>query len=339
VLLKLVYGLGILGFYHRIRNRHVLTVISLHRVLAQADSRWATCDPLYTLSDRTFDQCVRFLRNHYSVISLQQLLDARQGKGRLPTNPVLITFDDGWADNFDYALPILRRHETPAALFVAAGAVDRREAFFQERLIAAWRKGQLPLASISTLWERVCPGLDTPSDSFDEQSLRTFIARLQQVPFADRADLLADLETVLTDPDRQMLTHEELRKLKDGGFDIGTHGYMHEPMTGAVNLDFELSDSRRRVAQLLGVPLENIASMSFPFSKMSKTVVERATSAGYKLMFGGGKALTRVDHNFPHIIARVGITESEIVDGNGRFMPHVLAAQLFRLSQNGISAA
>jgi hypothetical protein len=106
--LQLFYACGLLGMYHRLRNRRALTVVSFHRVIAATDPRWQTCDPLYTVSDRLFDQCLQFFARHYSVVSLADLEKARESGDELPACPLLITFDDGWADNFTFALPALQ---------------------------------------------------------------------------------------------------------------------------------------------------------------------------------------------------------------------------------------
>ena len=72
-LLEVLYACGAPTIYHRLRNRRALTVIALHRVLSTADARWQTCDPLYTLSERFFEQCLEFLVDHYSLVSLADL--------------------------------------------------------------------------------------------------------------------------------------------------------------------------------------------------------------------------------------------------------------------------
>jgi len=323
--------------FHRIRNRRTLTVVSLHRVLAKSDPRWRTCDPLYTMTDRTFESCVRFLARHYSIVSLDELEAASIGTANLPPNAALITFDDGWADNYDYAMPILRRCGVPAALFVAAGAINRHDAFFQERMIAAWRTGRINAAAIAAAWARACPSAPPVTDPVSETKIRTLIAGLQQLPPSERSGLLATLKASLSDPERQMLTKEEVGQLHESGFGIGTHGYQHEPLTAVDDLDFELGESRRAVADIVGIPVERVVTMSFPFSKASRAVAERAQKIGYRLMFAGGHSMLPTDSAIPCLVPRVGITEQEVVDENGSFVPHALASQLFRLPHRGVT--
>jgi peptidoglycan/xylan/chitin deacetylase (PgdA/CDA1 family) len=335
--LRLSFRSGALALYHRVRNRNALTVISLHRVIAAADPRWSTCDPLYTLSDRLFEQCCRFLAAHYSIVSLGDVARAYRSGEPLPPRPLLITFDDGWADNHRYALPILRKLGLPAALFVASDALDRHDAFFQERLIAAWRAGRLDRAALRGLWGRT--GAAPPADVVCEDAVRALIARLRDVPVPERREILAPLAAALEDGERQMLTSGELRELAAAGFAVGTHGKTHEALTTVTDVDAELNESRAVVARAIGVAPERLNSLSFPFSKQNGAVVARARAAGYDLLFGGGLSLTPLPARQPDLIARVGITADEVSDAQGELRSDLLAAYLFRRPHKPLQAA
>jgi hypothetical protein len=106
---KALYVSGALDAWHRRRNRNWLTVIMFHRVLATRDPRWPTSDPEYTLADDLFGHSLDFFKKHYNVVSLADLLAARAGERPLPERALLVTFDDGWSDNEEYALPHLKR--------------------------------------------------------------------------------------------------------------------------------------------------------------------------------------------------------------------------------------
>ena len=124
---KSLYGSGLLGLYHRFRNRRSLTVIMFHRVIDPADPRWASCDPDYTLDAALFERCLAFFSRHYNVVSAADVLAARKGGASLPPRALLITFDDGWKDNADFALPRLRKANMPALLFVVLASSDWAE--------------------------------------------------------------------------------------------------------------------------------------------------------------------------------------------------------------------
>jgi hypothetical protein len=125
---------GLLGLYHRMRNRRTLTVVMFHRVIDPADPRWNSCDPDYTLEASLFERCIRFLQRHYRIVSTDEVLAARNGERALPPRALLITFDDGWSDNVEFALRLRATHCRPcvrvatdrATPAILPGAPDRR---------------------------------------------------------------------------------------------------------------------------------------------------------------------------------------------------------------------
>lgn len=338
LLLRVLYSLGLLGLFHRLRNRDALTVISLHRVIEENDPRWQTCDPLYTVSVRLFEQCVGFFQKHYSIISFDELLAARASATRLPPCPLLLTFDDGWADNCQYALPVLQRTGTASVLFVASDVIDRSEAFFQEQIIAAWRQGLLRRADVATAWAQTEHAEPPSGDLLSESAIRKLVAALQRLQNNERRPVLEKLLKQAPDKIRQMLSSEELRVMKRAGVAIGTHGKRHEPLTEVEDVDLELIESRRCVAGILGCPEDDIRSLSFPFSQQNAGVIDRALSCGYELLFGGGKSLTPVRDSIPNLIARVGVTASEVCDPDGELLAYRLANELFRQRHHALRA-
>src|SRR5262249_17211406 len=132
---------GLLGAYHRRRNARALTVVTFHRVLDEGDERWASPDPGYTVSSECLRDCIGFFGNHYELVDGPAVRAARRGDGRLPERALLVTFDDGWADTAECALPVLRELGCPAVVFVPPPVVGSRLPFWQERVFGAWQLG------------------------------------------------------------------------------------------------------------------------------------------------------------------------------------------------------
>ena len=101
----------------RLRRRSRYTVLLYHRV------NDVSKDNLTTSLDR-FIEHLATLKRHYLVVSLSAALEAARIGHYLGPNVVVITFDDGYADNHDIAAPILEHFGLPATFFVSAGLVD-----------------------------------------------------------------------------------------------------------------------------------------------------------------------------------------------------------------------
>lgn len=327
---RALYYSGALDRFHRRRNRDHLTVVMFHRVLAASDPRWATSDPEYTLRDDLFAECLDFFKRHYQVVTLDDVLTARAGGPSLPERPLLITFDDGWADNEEHALAHLRRAGLPAVLFVVADAVDRAAPFYQEQLISAWLAGRLDAARATALWAAtggdpmVAPRFGARADL---EPLRRVIARLEDLAPAARGERLAELAPILDDGVRYMLTAAQLRNLAGHFVAIGAHGKTHTPLTRAADLDGELTGARRALAGQVGVAP---ASMSCPHGAHDPRVIAAAHAAGYQLVFTSVPELPSAHGRGAGVLGRVGFTGETITDRRGRFAPERLALHLFR---------
>lgn len=326
---KLLYVSGALSAYHRFRNADSLTVVMFHRTLDKQDPRWSTCDPEYTLALPWLTQSLAFFKKHYNVVSLAQVLDARRGEVSLPPRALLITFDDGWSDNVDYALPELQRQALPALMFVVADAVGKRQPFFQEQLISAWRRDMLCVSDLSMSMGRFCRDGWRPEDN-SMGSLREAIARLEALDSETRNEALGPFTRDMDDGLRHMVDVSELLRLQAGGVALGLHGKTHMPMTAAPDLDAELSGARSELARKLGQPHASAESMSFPHGAHDADIAEHAHEAGYELVFTSVPVLNPITPKPGWLLGRMGFETDTVVDDRGRFRPDWLAMYFFR---------
>jgi len=305
---QLAYRSGFLGRYHRVRNRDTLTVVAFHRVLARTDERWAHADPRYTITDEQLDQCLAFFARHYAIVDLAAVRAAARGGGVLPPRALLVTFDDGWADTAEYALPVLRRRAVPAAVFVASAAVDAQRAFWQERVFRAWRLGA------------------APEQLADETSARQLVERLRALPPPERAPLVDALDAALP-PSRELLTRAQLRALEAAGIALGAHGVTHEALAETHDAG-ELLESKAQLVELLdGATVE---AMSFPHGSYDDALLRESLSH-YELVFTSDWCLNSLVRGRPsRVLGRVEIRGKPIVDARGRVRSDLLALWLFR---------
>lgn len=84
--------------------------------------------PMLTVSPRTFEKQMRFLREHnYNVITLEALANLIRGKKRIPSKTLTITLDDGYRDSYTHAFPILKKYQMPATIFIIINEVGRAQ--------------------------------------------------------------------------------------------------------------------------------------------------------------------------------------------------------------------
>jgi peptidoglycan/xylan/chitin deacetylase (PgdA/CDA1 family) len=103
------------------------TMLLYHRVADISD------DPhQLSVSIRNFESQIKYLNENFNIISLPKLISNINNK-IISNNDIVITFDDGYYDNFQNALPILRKFNAPATIFITAGNIDKESPFYWDK--------------------------------------------------------------------------------------------------------------------------------------------------------------------------------------------------------------
>ncbi|MBI4767078.1 MAG: polysaccharide deacetylase family protein [Deltaproteobacteria bacterium] len=108
-----------------------------HRVLTDEEYSRNFCMGGISVKTRTFEKQMKFLADNFRILSPEEFLPRLQGRTPFETKSCLITFDDGWKDNFKNALPILAKNKISALIFLSSGFIDTSRRFWQDRVIAS----------------------------------------------------------------------------------------------------------------------------------------------------------------------------------------------------------
>ena len=328
---RVIYRIGALSLYHRVRNRRTLTVVAFHRILRRGDPRWETALPPWTLFEDTFDDCLEFFKRHYKVVTLDDVKASIKATRPLPSRSLLVTFDDGFADNLNYALPLLRKHGLSATIFISSNVVGCEERLWTEDLLWAFTTGQIG--------QRELCGLNTllfgdKAGGPDDPNLIWNIVR--RGPELDQAQVHAALSKLQIDLhrivlQRQMLTHDEIAELAANAISIGAHGKTHTALPFASDVAAELSSPRAALADIVAAHGQHsIDALSFPHGAYTPNIVEQALAAGYTLLFTSETELSVLKNGFLSnpIIGRLDVDDRRIAPA-GKFRPDILATSLF----------
>jgi len=199
--------------------RGALQVIYFHQVLREPDPL-RPGDP----TAQTFDELLGMLKSRFNVIGLADGLD-RMARGTLPPGAVAISFDDGYADNVEVALPVLRKHDLTATFFVATGYLGDG-AMFNDIVIEGVRAAAGESIDLGFLGLGRLP-IRTDAERF--QTLQAIIGALKYLPSEERmqkAERVAEL-CRLAAPPRLMTDADGVRRLAAAGMEIGAHTHTH----------------------------------------------------------------------------------------------------------------
>ncbi|MDD5565890.1 MAG: polysaccharide deacetylase family protein [Candidatus Omnitrophica bacterium] len=112
-----------LALFIFVKMNYVVPILMYHSV-----SPFATKENRLSVSHASFERQMRFLKDrHYNVVSLTSLAEMIKHKQRIPRRTVVLTFDDGYRDNFTYAFPVLKKYNLPATMFVIINEIGRSQ--------------------------------------------------------------------------------------------------------------------------------------------------------------------------------------------------------------------
>ncbi len=283
----------------------VLT-LSYHRI---GDGRDSVYDRnAWSARPEDLDAHLRLLGRHFDVIGPGDLEEARRRAGG---RCVLLTFDDGYRDSWEEALPVLRSHGATATFFPITGLVDRPRVPWWDEI--AWMVRTSPRGGVPA---GAGVGAPVPWDEPDrEGAVRALLARYKALEHgATEAylDALADAtgsgRHPQDDADSLWLTWDMVRDLHRAGMTIGGHTVTHAilPSLGADGQRREIAGCRRRVESEVGAPM---AVFAYPAGRFDATTRAALAAEGVRLAFGHTGGYRRWSEAWdPHDVPRTSIS-------------------------------
>ena len=239
-----------------------LSILIFHRVLN-------TPDPLFPgeTDVRRFEQVCSLLKAWCNVLPLAEAVE-RLKASSLPARAACITFDDGYADNYSYALPILKRHGLHATFFVATGFLDGGR-MWNDSLIEAIRATEFEAIDLSNLGLGLGK-LATRTIDDKRSAIARIIPALKHRETTSRDEAVAAIASrcePVTVPSDLMMTSAELRALHAAGMGIGAHTVNHPilALCDQTAARREISEGRANLQDLLG---ERIGLFAYPNGKL-----------------------------------------------------------------------
>jgi peptidoglycan/xylan/chitin deacetylase (PgdA/CDA1 family) len=232
--------------------------------------------------DRTvFTWQMQLIAKHFNVLPLAEALEHMQND-TLPPRAVCITFDDGYADNYTNALPILQQFNLSATFFIASGFLDGGR-MWNDTVIEAVRNFSGTELELSEI------GLGR--FKLDDEQQRCIVAgqiiqNIKHLSFKQRDQCTAYIAKKSQNlPDSLMMSSEQIKKLHQGGMEIGGHTVNH-PILAKLNeagAGMEIEENKAVLEKLLNARLNIFA---YPNGKPGPdylaTHVDMVKQSGYK---------------------------------------------------------
>ena len=270
--------------------RQGLLVLAYHRVLDIGDEAVFPGDPeLVSASVADFERQMRFVRKHFSLLSLGEVLDLLKRDAAFPRRSLVVTFDDGHVDNYTHAFPVLQSLGVPATIFLSTAYIDAPHTSFWFNRVA-----ELLFFAPCGPVEVAVLGHATTLGEVEQRRQATgeLLNRLKREPNERRLAALAELEDRLARhvPEeianrRSALTWEEVRTMGAARIEFGSHTVSH-PILSRLDeaaIGRELSASRDRIRACTG---QAVDALAYPVGKVDsydERVIRAAKASGYRI--------------------------------------------------------
>lgn len=231
-----------------------LSILIYHRVLAAPDVLFPD-----VVSGPQFEAQMRLVGAAFKVLPLGEAA-ARLASGTLPQGALSITFDDGYADNAEVALPILQRLGMKATFFVATGFLDGGRMFNDSVIecVRAARGDSADLGAFGLGTRRLVTPLERRNVIDD------LLPKIKYLGLAEREEFIARLARTLNSarlPDDLMMRKSQVQELHRAGMEIGGHTERH-PILRVLpdaEAEAEIARGRAELQQMIQAPVQVFA--------------------------------------------------------------------------------
>jgi len=290
-----------------------LTVLNYHRIDDPYRKDFDSFKPNVSATPDDFNHQMDYLAKWFNVISMRDVLQWLDGKKELPPYAALITFDDGYLDNYTFAYPILRAHHFPGLIFLTTEHIGTDAAFYWD--MAAY-----------CFYHTQRDHLDFPDGKAEswlnqeelDQVSKKWIELMKTLPHEEKLIHVHRLPEVLgvSIPDgyfkKLMINWDQAREMQKGGIEFGAHT-MHHPILTRISLDqvrAEVEGSKSRIEKELREPVLSFAYPNGQSSDLNDKIEKVVADSGIRVAFtllNGPSSQDEVKRN-PFAIRRIFIS-------------------------------
>jgi peptidoglycan/xylan/chitin deacetylase (PgdA/CDA1 family) len=225
---------GGLALYMKIacllRRERSCIILAYHRFVDNR-SVYLSKGPVMHHQISEFEKEIAYLRKRYDILSIDEAVSKIKSRGEFPRPAVVLTFDDGYLDNYTLAYPILRKYNVPATIYLTTGLIGTSERIWPDRIeLALLETSVRQFAHPDLFGGRPIP-IATKAEK--EKGCLDIGQALKPMPYDRRLKILEEVIKSLglngkgEGMPRIMLNWEEVKEMAANGITFGSHSHTH----------------------------------------------------------------------------------------------------------------
>ncbi|MFH0994387.1 MAG: tetratricopeptide repeat protein [Pseudomonadota bacterium] len=311
LLADVLFNSKVLNLFKRLPMRNKLIVLNYHRIRpSNPQFRTSFDDGVYSVDENEFARQIKWLKHNTLILSEKELIGHHDKNGFLPPRTsmpcVVITFDDGYRDNYTVAFPILKFFETPAILFVTTQMINTRLLSWWDIIAYLIKHSKKPFITFD--------GQTFFLPDQKQDAIMFFQQRMKQEQYEQTQYLLSELseacDVALQDvarQDQEILTWEEIREMARHQVAIGSHTHTHRVLS-TISLSSQKEEmilSKLIIEENIGRP---VLTISYPVGEprfITPETSEIAAASGFLLGFTTNTGVNDWKNIQPYRVKRI----------------------------------
>ena len=245
-------------------NHNKLRILTYHRIINLTDD-FIQHRGVISATPENFERQIKFLVKNYNLISFDHLKQAVDAKIKLPQRSLIITFDDGYKDNYTNAFPLLQKYGAPATFFLTTGFLDGSNVPWWDGLARALQKTTIPKVNLGILGKY---NLNSPKDKLLTISMVN--GKLKNMNDTERIQKIEWIKSKLgintkeNDRYSQFMSWDNIMEMDKEGMQFGAHTVTHCNLTKQSILEAkrEIIESKKRIEEKLN---KDIIAFCYPY--------------------------------------------------------------------------
>jgi peptidoglycan/xylan/chitin deacetylase (PgdA/CDA1 family) len=247
-----------------------------------------TFRPNVSATPADFARQMDYVAQRYHVISGAELADCVKKGYKLPPHAAMITFDDGYYDNYTNAYPILKARNLPAIIFLATDYIGEKKPFYWDLIAFCFQHTKKTQVEFPYLGLQSWVDVTTRNKAM--QNWITILKRLPQAKKQDSVEKLPEILDVSLPVDafaNLMMSWSHARELSENGIEMGGHTASH-PILTRISMDAasaELARSKKCIEETIGKRALSFAYPNGQADDFNNDLMERVRDAGFDIAF------------------------------------------------------